>query len=174
MVKTSRTAATQTPRGVTKKKPYNSSKKSIRGAGIASRIAIAKFQKGHIAKGHKEYRLVVFFNDVKHQGPRLCFKGAKLYFSPEARLLLGVWTHDSHFLPPNYSACVTGYTNKNIAHAVTYSMVRNQVSSMLSKSLFNASLDTLDLLVSTSTKTDQVSPNNKHKTIPLLGNKNSK
>ena len=118
--------------------------------------------------------MVVFFNDVKHQGPRLCFKGAKLYFSPEARLLLGVWTHDSHFLPPNYSACVTGYTNKNIAHAVTYSMVRNQVSSMLSKSLFNASLDTLDLLVSTSTKTDQVSPNNKHKTIPLLGNKNSK
>ena len=173
MVKTSRTAATQssssTPRVVSKKKPYNSSKKNKRGAG--SRIANAS---GHIAKGHKEYRLVVFFNDVKHQGPRLCFKGAKLYFSPEARLLLGVWTHDSHFLPPNYSACVTGYTNKNIAHAVTYSMVRNQVSSMLSKSLFNASLDTLDLLVSTSTKTDQVSPNNKHKTIPLLGNKNSK
>ena len=168
MVKTSRTAATQSSSSVKKKKPYNSSKKK-RGAGISSRIA-----KGHIAKGHKEYRLVVFFNDVKHQGPRLCFKGAKLYFSPEARLLLGVWTHDSHFLPPNYSACVTGYTNKNIAHAVTYSMVRNQVSSMLSKSLFNASLDTLDLLVSTSTKTDQVSPNNKHKTIPLLGNKNSK
>ena len=161
MVKTSRTAATQSSSSVSKKKPYNSSKKNKRGA-------------GHIAKGHKEYRLVVFFNDVKHQGPRLCFKGAKLYFSPEARLLLGVWTHDSHFLPPNYSACVTGYTNKNIAHAVTYSMVRNQVSSMLSKSLFNASLDTLDLLVSTSTKTDQVSPNNKHKTIPLLGNKNSK
>ena len=49
-----------------------------------------------------------------------------------------------------------------------------KIALLLSKSLFNASLDTLDLLVSTSTKTDQVSPNNKHKTIPLLGNKNSK
>ena len=164
MVKTSRTAATQTPRGVKKKKPYNSSKNK-RGAGMA---------KGHNAKGHKEYRLVVFFNDVKHQGPRLCFKGAKLYFSPEARLLLGVWTHKSHFLPPNYSACVTGYTKLNVAHSVTFPMVRNQVSSVRSKHAFKTSLATLDLLVSTSTKTDQVSPNNKHKTIPLLGNKNSK
>ena len=162
MVKTSRTAATQSSSSVKKKKPYNSSKKK-RGAGIA------------IAKGHKEYRLVVFFNDVKHQGPRLCFKGAKLYFSPEARLLLGVWTHKSHFLPPKYSACVTGYTKLNVAHSVTFPMVRNQVSSVRSKHAFKTSLATLDLLVSTSTKTDQVSPNNKHnKTIPLLGNKNSK
>ena len=184
MVKTSRipgnSSPISTPRRRVKKKQTDSSKKiKTRAAKTIPKKAIPK-KEMPIPKGHKEYRLVLALKATdgkssKHQGPRLCSpKRAKLYFSPQARLLLGVWTHNSHLLPKTYSACVTGYTNKNIAHAVTYSMVRNQVSSMLSKSLFNASLDTLDLLVSTSTKTDQVSPNNKHKTIPLLGNKNSK
>jgi len=124
MVKTSRTAATQSSSStrVKKKKPYQ-------GTTIPKRINVvreAELQKDTLQKDTIEYRLVVFFNDVKHQGPRLCFKGAKLY------KVLSI--HNS----------------------------------------FQNALDTLDLLVSTSTKTDQVSPNNKHKTIPLLGNKNSK
>ena len=62
---------------------------------------------------------------------------SKLYFPQQARTLLGVWTHNSHLLPPNYSACVTGYTNKNIAHILTFEMVRSEVSSMISTNIVN-------------------------------------
>ena len=91
-----------------------------------------------LPKGYKEYRLVLSLTGmdgtiVKHQGPRLCSpERAKLYFPQQARTLLGVWTHNSHLLPPNYSACVTGYTNKNIAHILTFEMVRSEVASMIS------------------------------------------
>ena len=103
---------------------------------------------------------------VKHQGPRLCSPGhVKLYFSPHNRTLLGVWTHNAHLLPPNYSACVTGFTNKNIAHSLTFKMVRSKVSSMISTVAahaaaihFKASLGATDSLISTSEKIDQVSP----------------
>ena len=185
MVKTSRipgnSSPISTPRRRVKKKQTDSSKK------IKTRAAKTIPKKEMpIPKGHKEYRLVLALKATdgkssKHQGPRLCSpKRAKLYFSPQARLLLGVWTHNSHLLPKTYSACVTGYTNKNIAHAVTYSMVRSEVAAMISTVAsnsasnaasnatsnaasnaaninFKTSLDTLDLFSSTSKKTNQVS-----------------
>ena len=72
---------------------------------------------------------------VRHQGPHLCSPvgRAKLFFSLQARNLLDKWTHNSHLLPPNYSACVTGLTKFNIAHTLTFSMVRNEISTMVSK-----------------------------------------
>ena len=113
-----------------------------------------------LPKGYKEYRLVLSLTGmdgtiVKHQGPRLCSpERAKLYFPQQARTLLGVWTHNSHLLPPNYSACVTGYTNKNIAHILTFEMVRSEVSSMISTIAS----------IAMSKKIDRASRSIKHKT----------
>ena len=89
----------------------------------------------------------------------------KLCFPQQARLMLGsLDTQNAHLLPPNYSACVTGYTNKNIAHAMTFEMVRSKVSSMISTIAYYAASNAaainfdmsrlaLDLLISTSKKT---------------------
>ena len=159
MVKTKRKASnSSTPRRGVKKKIQTIPKKK----------QVTKILRPN---GYKEYRLVLPLTGldgtmVKHQGPRLCSPGhVKLYFSPHNRTLLGVWTHNAHLLPPNYSACVTGFTNKNIAHSLTFKMVRSQVSSMISTIAahaaaihFKASLGATDSLISTSEKIDQVSP----------------
>ena len=106
MVKTKRKASnSSTPRRGVKKKIQTIPKKK----------QVTKILRPN---GYKEYRLVLPLTGldgtmVKHQGPRLCSPGhVKLYFSPHNRILLGVWTHNAHLLPPNYSACVTGYKQK--------------------------------------------------------------
>lgn len=135
-------------------------------------------------KEYKEYRLVLFLGTTKrkHQGPRLCSpQRSKLYFSPHTRSILSIWCHNSHLLLPNHKKEIVGYTNKNIAHSVTFAMVRSQIASMLStaesndadlkaKMSLNTSLNT-DTSIATSTKIEQLSPNTpniQHKTIPLL------
>ena len=159
MVKTNRIPTTTSRQGVVKKKQNSSKKKraaktllakvykgrtsssSTSRQGIKTTIhnnSQKKQADKTLPKGYKEYRLVLSLTGmdgtiVKHQGPRLCSpERAKLYFPQQARTLLGVWTHNSHLLPPNYSACVTGYTNKNIAHILTFEMVRSEVASMIS------------------------------------------
>ena len=181
MVKTDRIPKATSRQGVVKKKQNSSKKKraaktllakvykgrtsssSTSRQGIKTTIhnnSQKKQADKTLPKGYKEYRLVLPLTGmdgtiVKHQGPRLCSpERVKLYFPQQARTLLGVWTHNSHLLPPNYSACVTGYTNKNIAHILTFEMVRSEVSSMISTIAS----------IAMSKKIDRASRSIKHKT----------
>ena len=176
MVKTHRnTSSISTPRRSVKKKPTDSSKKKKKRASKT----IPNKKEMPIPKGYKEYRLVLPLTGLngtmaKHQGPRLCSpEGVKLYFPQQTRLLLSVWTHNANLLPSNYSACVTGYTNKNVAHSLTFKIVRSKVSSTIStfasklaaasNAASNAAVTPFDMMakkaVSPSIVVDKINPN---------------